>query len=296
MSSWFSVLTGAYLATEEVTLGRLVLNLREPGQDFCPSAPVKLAEGDISKAPFYGIELFLQTERSRGIRSKLTKLFTFDAATASESAHQITTTQATTYKILNSGHFFQRVMSDEATKQWLEKHVYKKRTAYMAVGLITVSDPSVKTDKEKSGEIKASAVAPFGEIVLPGSSALPQGDSMDIKLQLHARNARTENAKFMAPGDRIVGVQYRKLRLRGLKKDQVGTADLDEHARWETYFGDKTPRGPKGVPADVIEVSFDKGGPEADLEERNENYKEFFFEGKNEEDLILLVSVYFQLD
>ena len=37
-----SVFTGAYLSPKQVTLGRLVLNLNDPGQDFWPLKATKI--------------------------------------------------------------------------------------------------------------------------------------------------------------------------------------------------------------------------------------------------------------
>jgi hypothetical protein len=295
MASLFSVLSTAYLSREEVTLGRLVLNLREPGQDFCPSVRVSLQKSDVSEAPFGGIELFLQKERSVGLLASFTKLLSFNAASTSKSAEHVTSTLATTYKILNSGQFFERIMDDGATQRWLENYVYKKRTAYMVVGLITVLDPKVKADGTTTGEISASADVPLGETVAPGSSLVPVGESLDIELRVHAQAARTENAKFMAPGDRIIGVQYRKLRLRGLKKKQVTSAVLAEKAHWETYLGDQKPRGPNNEPAEIIEVAFDESAPDEDLEESNEAFRHYHFEGESDDDFILLVWLQFSV-
>ena len=97
----------------------------------------------------------------------------------------------------------------------------------MAVGLIAVSNPCRQREGNENkiftGRFTIRNSAPWFTGITPG-------DSMDIKLHVSARLARTDNAKFTDPGDRIVGGQYCKVRLRGFQKDQVGTADLDHRA------------------------------------------------------------------
>jgi hypothetical protein len=93
---------------------------------------------------------------------------------------------------------------------------------------------------------------------------------MDVKAQAQAKTASAMNAKFLAPGHRIIGVQYRKVKFAGWRKADVGSAFLDRNSRWEKYTGDAHTRGEK---IEIIEATFDDSNAEKDLKEMGINYK-----------------------
>lgn len=78
---------------------------------------------------------------------------------------------------------------------------------------------------------------------------------LDIRLKvLEAKGIETA-ACFVAPGERIVKVEYRKLRFRTFRSSDVDSAFLESRSRWKTYAASRDAAGPDAVEVDLEEGS-----------------------------------------
>jgi nucleoside phosphorylase len=226
-SRWFSVFSPRFLNWDEVALGRLVLDLNDPGQDFCHTT-IAANRREISVLPFEEIKTILDQQKRSRLPGMFAKLFSGKIDTAKHSVEKIAAIRSITYKLLNSGEFFSRLIEDETTRRWLEK-VYKRTRVYLAVSIHSVVGFSVV----KGNESDSSGATVFPEIDLA--------------------------TRELAPGDWIIGVQYRKLRFR---RANIDTALL-EGPCWREYDYDRT----RGTQPDVIEVTLDDEFLTDDLKE-----------------------------
>src|SRR5271170_4783944 len=71
--SWFSVFPGRFLNWDEVTLGRLVLDLRDPVQHFCPHT-IPIGPNEISIIPFEEITPMLNRRGESRFQTVFAKL------------------------------------------------------------------------------------------------------------------------------------------------------------------------------------------------------------------------------
>ena len=117
--SVLSVLISGYLTRKQVDLGRLVLDIKNPGQNFCPHSPLKLTNNDFAKNDFRHVhEILLQDQRSL-FRATLTKFLSVFMQNNNASFDDIETHLASTYQLLNSDAWFEKLCQDENTKRWL---------------------------------------------------------------------------------------------------------------------------------------------------------------------------------
>lgn len=81
-------------------------------------------------------------------------------------------------------------------------------------------------------------------------------------MNLHGGGSSGQSISFIAPGERVIGVRYRKLKFRVLKKKSVDTASLESNSnRWEMFTG-----GDRASEDDIIEADFEDELAEEDLE------------------------------
>jgi len=275
-------LTGSFLSRKQVTLGRLVLDLQNPGQGFCPYTEIEFKQEDVDKAPFRDIELELDEKNTSRFSLKLTKLFGANSEASRSSSNNLKAKEATRYELLNSPDVLTRILTQSReTREWLEK-VHKYSPVHFAVALITVFDASLNAASEESSKVSLSVTAPLGEVVAPGSSTVPLvGDSLDVQTKIAKERGQNQNAKFLAPGDRIAAVQYRRIKFKGYKSENGDGAFLEKGCRWKKYTGTDVDRG-EGE--DILEATLEQKPMLDGLEERYSFHSE-----QLENDILLIV-------
>ena len=66
------------------------------------------------------------------------------------------------------------------------------------------------------------------------------------------------NEKFLAPGDRIIGVQYRRVRVQGHNSATMDSPFLDKKSQWRKYYRVDFPRTADNLEVDILEAELDE--------------------------------------
>src|SRR4051794_11187520 len=104
-----SVFTGAYLSPKQVTLGRLVLNLNDPGQDFWPLKATKIPRDSVDNSVFDEIGVQLDQNTEHRFSLKLTNFFSAKTDSKKTSGDVLKAEKVTRWKLLNSGIYFKNL-------------------------------------------------------------------------------------------------------------------------------------------------------------------------------------------
>jgi len=211
----FSVFPGRFLSWDEVALGRLVLNLRDPAQHFCPSTIV-IDPTEVSVRPFVEIIPMMSYKGNSAFQRLANLISNLFPGKSAESISQ----RSITYRLINSGTFLSRLAVDESVQKWMEK-IYRSKAIYLVVSIDSIVD-----------------FAPIGQ-----SNAY---DDNEMNARLKARKP--------FPGDRIVSVQYAKLRFEACRSGKSPVPQLGK-TRWRKYFMDVRERN-EGL--DLLEVGLDE--------------------------------------
>jgi hypothetical protein len=233
--SYLSVFTDGYLTSKQVSLGRLVLNMKNPGQDFCPYSPI-LTDQDVAPVPFHHVKELINYDSSSEFRFKLTKLFSILVGKSITSFDNIHSETAITYQLLNSESWFEQMCAEEDVKKWLERFL-QRGSVSMVVGLHTVKDASVGVDRQATTKIEGEGTIPLNEVALPGSSMAPGlGSPLDMKMKVSNANNIQTSASFVAPNERIIAIQYRKIEFKPFSSKTADKAFLAKNSCWK-FFG-----------------------------------------------------------
>ena len=282
-----SPFTNSFLSRKAVTLGRLVLNLTDPGQAFCPHAPVEFTSNDVDKSPFLNAEVELDEQKETRFTLKLTKLFQSNAEVSKSSTNSLRTEKITRCKLLNIPEIFKKIRDDKDTRIWLEEH-FKTMPIHLAVSLLTIQNAYINNTAETTSKIEVSGDAPLTETIAPGSSIAPiLGNHLDVQTDFARLNAEKQNAVFLIPGERIIGVQYIPLKFKGFKSTATGGVSLEPgDGRWIKYTGNHIVRGDV---EDILEVTLEEKPSVEDLDEYYGEFEKLDL-GNPEGDIIILVS------
>jgi hypothetical protein len=156
------------------------------------------------------------------------------------------------YRLINSGDFFDRLVQNEQIQRWLEK-VYRASYIYLAVSIHSI---------------------------------------VDFSLVKHRNNDSDEtviSTRQLSPGDRIIGVQYRRLKFKPINSAEHEVPTL-ENGRWRKYDCNYT----RGDDSDILEATLDGG---IELEDLDDEYTyQVYRSDLTGENFILLVRISFKLD
>ena len=251
------VYRNGFLTLKSSTLGRLVTDVRNPGDDFWPDTDDALPEHDVETRPFTTLRDARSTSASGGLGAKLSKLFTGDVAFEGSNSNELQTNELLRYHLLLQRRYFTNMCAAEDTRKWMEKAMLDY-PLFLVVGLITVKDAEAQADRQRGGQASFSGEAPVGE-----SLGIPDPEGIaNVGLNIHAGGSSGRTISFTAPGERVIGVRYRKLKFKVLKKKSVDTASLENNSnRWEMFTA-----GDRASEEDVIEADLEEELAEDDLE------------------------------
>jgi hypothetical protein len=242
-------LTSECLGRDEAALGRLVLNLHAPADDYCPHSPIPITRGEVSVSAFPAITKILSRKQSP-ITNYLARSY-FVKVEQNTSVPQFVVSSARTSRLLNSGAFFEQLIQHEDVKRWFES-LYKRRDVYIVVGIHSFSDAPVSAD----------------------SSAV--------------EGSTSKSSPFSTPGNRIIGVRYRRVRVRGFRSSTVDSAFLDNCGRWKRYCRGDAYRGNPEI--DILEASLDDTSALEDLQDEYNDHVDIYYDDETGESFVELVT------
>ncbi|KAI1192331.1 hypothetical protein F5X97DRAFT_329776 [Nemania serpens] len=252
------VFCNGYLTLKSSTIGRLVTDVRNPGDDFCPAADDALPAHDVETRPFSTVRAARSSAANAGLGAKLTSLFTADLSLEGSNSNELETDRLIRYHLLQQQSYFADLCAGEDTRKWMEKALLDY-PLFLVVGLITVRDAGARAEQRRDGQGAVSAEAPVGEAALGVPD--PEGVA-GAGISLRAGGSSGRSTSFIAPGERVIGVRYRKLRFRMLKKKSIDAATLEKNSnRWEMFAA-----GDRAGEEDVIEAELEDELAEDDLE------------------------------
>lgn len=222
------------LSHEAVRIGRLVLNPNSPVQDFHDSDARSVEESDVVETQQSSFSQILQRQQESRLHAFLTALASAYYKDKSQSTVALSTVRTKTCKLRNSSDFFEEICQSRGTRKWLEKAIRRQRKVYMVVGLQIVTDARSGNHDEQSREIGgevtapvsvAATVASHGGVAVPSEGVDP--GSAGISMQ--------QDVNFVAPGEQIYAVQYRKVEFKWYSSRKIENAELERGNRWKIY-------------------------------------------------------------
>jgi nucleoside phosphorylase len=199
----FFVFNHFLLPPKGVALGRLVIDLQSPWEDFCPHIG-EVASEDILTAQQPLIREMIESVKGTELYERLINRF---SSVMSEEGSFFGSAVEKTCLLLNSGNWFQNRCADRSTREWLQTTIKHEMSVYMTVGIHMVPRSSLRSHDLRE-QLQNVELSPHGDLKSSNEEPL------------------------------IIAVQYRKVQFDWPSKPAVDSAFLEVTCnRWEVYNG-----------------------------------------------------------
>jgi hypothetical protein len=252
-----TIIRAAFLDLDEIALGSLVPDPKNPGMDYFPIKKWEFLPDDVSVHHVENLQQLLAKEKHRGIYGKLTQAFSVNITTQTDSKVVLIAPKSTVYYIKHPNNHFTGLCKDGATKAWMERTV-KHKSIFLVVGFITVTAANVGYEHNSLGNYGGSADVPVTPIVTHGASmVLPiGGDVLDSGVEVSRGSHAKTASSFIASGERVIGIQYRKVDFQWFSHRNVNNATLKDN-QWRMLLGVRSNLSQEVVQAELLEMEVD---------------------------------------
>jgi hypothetical protein len=237
-----SIVSSRLLACDAVKLGRLVLDVRSPEQEFFDSGSLPgdpaITPADILIKHQYNFNDLLQRTSGSRFNSTLTRFLAASHANRQEQSAHISAIRNTTYQLQNSTDIFERICSSDQARRWLERALIRDRKVFMVVGMETLLDATLSTQHSASRSVGAEITAP-AEILAAATTAgipLPYSELLDVGAGAEIARGTKSASSLFAAGEQVYAVQYRKLEFSWFSSRKLENASLEVGNRWKVYW------------------------------------------------------------
>jgi hypothetical protein len=239
-----TVISRRLLALGAVSLGRLVLNLDSPEQDFHQSPSLALQPTDILVKRQSFLEDVRYNHSAAKLIVSLAYLLDNEAGFGISKEDRLKASTITTHQLKNSMEKFAAICSDVQTRKWFETILGRGRKVYMIVGFETLTD-GVLTLNKSYGVTTGASVA----VVVTGTP-------LDPGVGAEVAAGRERSLRITAMEEQVCAVQYRKVDFEWFRSRDLDRASLEKSSRWRIYWGtrDEEYSGDEEDADDVLEA------------------------------------------
>jgi hypothetical protein len=257
------ILPEFFVPKQTLKLGRFITSIDSPHQDYHDPACTTPLQPVISPRDSYtGVH---RTDSKSGFGLGLTSLMSAGFSKRAKTKIRVATDCVKTYYLEKSDDWFEEAAGMPATRQWFERKFDRGYDIYMIVGFHTVTDARIiqesVTGTAGGGQIRlpvglslaaAGVIVPLGNLIDPSVS----GDRLDLE---------GAQAQFIAPGEQVCALQYRKICHRWLSSKDIDKSRLSKTPQW---YSMETSRDEVEGEDDIIEVELTEvHGPDGEWDE-----------------------------
>lgn len=252
----------ALLPLKSVRLGRFVLNIESPQQDF-RDPPIAPPETTIT--PQHNFKEIQTSARASNLRVRLTQLLSASYGDQYSGHLDLSAAHARTYLLCNSRSWFSDACGVVEIREWLESAIEDGYDVYLVAGFHTVTDGHFAAgvvSSETSGGGVAVQIGALAGGITAAPAVVDLTTGIDSTWQAGTKHRRT----FDAPGEQIYAVQYRKVQFKWYSSRKIDNGFLEQNNRWKLYWA---LRGDDDGEDDVVEANLadDSGLEESESDE-----------------------------
>ncbi|OGE48711.1 hypothetical protein PENARI_c026G01127 [Penicillium arizonense] len=241
-----------FLPPSAIKLGRFVTNIDEPHRNYLEPRLEKSFRVIEKVATQYDGTDSQRAKRNLG--SELTAFFSSAVSSRTNTSIHINTKQVKTYYLDNNGQWFRDIVKSEDVRKWIDRTIDEGEDIYVVVGYHTILDARIAEQSREEYLLNGSLAMPIASALSASGVVVPFSGLTDPRLAGSSGQAEDLQRHFVAQGEQIIAVQYRKVQFRFFSSKSVDKATLAKEARWERY---DRPRYLQSDIEDMIEVVLD---------------------------------------
>jgi hypothetical protein len=240
---------GHLFPREGVQLGRLVTTVEMPQFSYYPTAKRRFLKGDVYSVASRDFHALKNKSKNTKLEAVLASIASLMFGHAEDLGTKISNTVCITHYLDNVDTKFAAMCKDKAARTWFENAYKRRKHVYMVTAIQTLTEASMELEGTDANEVKASDTVSLSKAA---GAALPPGIG-DLKLLAEYRKSKHVETGFVAEGEQIYAIQYRKIKFNLFSSKEMGEANLEEGNRWKVMWKTMgaTPAGAK----DAFEVT-----------------------------------------
>lgn len=273
------LVTQGFLPKKAIKLGRFLVDVKQPLNSF-HDPEVEINDEDLFVSEHLKYSGEQQASSNNSIAATLTSLASASCSKITGASSKVNADRVTTYQLANSGSLFKKAVKNQGTREWIEEQNRDNnwQNLFFVVGYHTMSDASVLVGGDEKKDVSGQVEVPISKALTAGGIVIPNGGLTDPTIAGTYKEVRGATAQFVAPGERIWALQFRKVVFKWFYSRDIDKATLDRENRWQTLSPLSPSRGKQvKAPEDVLEVNLvddgDAGGGKGVLvSELNEEF------------------------
>jgi len=224
------ILSQIFLPRDSVKLGRFITNVEHPHQNYHDPPSANQPSVLVSLRDSYTGEH--HTASNSGFGSSLTSLISAGFSKRAKTKIRVATDHVKTYTLDNSDFWFEEATGLEATRVWFERAFDRDHDVYMIVGFHTVTNASISQDSIDGKNAAAQINVPASLFLATAGVITPLGNAIDPNVSVHRQGLDKEQSQFVAPGEQVCALEYRKVCHRWLSSKRVDKSRLSKVCHW----------------------------------------------------------------
>ncbi|KAI9859118.1 MAG: hypothetical protein M1813_007074 [Trichoglossum hirsutum] len=149
---------------------------------------------------------------------------------------------------------FRDAVQSKETQKWIERTIDEGEDIYVVVAYHTLFDTRIIEQLGGQSAASGNLEIPVSRALTASNVVVPFTNITDPRLGGSRDHRKDEQTRFIAPGEQIYAVQYRKVRWRWFTSNKVDKMTLAKKAWWERY---DRPRYLESESEDMIEVELE---------------------------------------
>src|SRR5436853_4974412 len=141
------------------------------------------------------------------------------------------TGQVTTYQLDNSGAWFREAIKKPTTREWIEESIEQGDDIYVVVGYYTMLNAVVVEGSAELVGSSAQLEMPVTASLAAAGVVVALDNIMDPGVNASNTNQRRIQRRFVASGEQVCAVQYRKVCFRWFSSRDLDKAFLERESR-----------------------------------------------------------------
>lgn len=251
------------LPLDAIGLGYLALYPQDPVQDSYRPEADSFSNDDVITQRLENFSHILDRTTGSRLHAFLSSAIHSTFSNKNVSGIDISSALCVTRQLRNSEDIFQKICGLSSARRWLERALRRRQKVYLVVGIKTLTDAHVKQRKSRALEAEASVEIPTALAAAAGGVVLPLGDFLDVGAGLSGQKQDDEKVSFVAPGEQIFAVQYRKIEFARFSGRDIDKASLELVNSWKVYV---EARGREEAAEEVVNAKVCEYTPKTDMD------------------------------
>jgi hypothetical protein len=227
-----AVFTTVPFTLQQVQLGSLVSNVRQPHQDalHCPR-PLE-RNRDWFERDQVNYEGHLHTRFVSRFRACLTQLFAVWRSHTRTDGLQLSAIKGNVYELSAPETLFEGLCGVKAVRAYLERNIEKGRDTYFIIDAT-----ALKEDQDSShmgGQAHIPVAALTGAPIPP-----PLDQAADLEMSTEQEKETAKEEAWTTPGERIFAICYRRVGYKWYESSNVDKGVLESTNRWRIVTDNK---------------------------------------------------------